>query len=250
MARRHRADHRFDTDLRDDTDIERTTAERINDDLRIRRDAPDVLSPPAAPTNAALGLPEIDAQTAVYERLGRRFMTIRGGVSLVAVVTGVLVAIGAMVIFLAVAGGLLAVTGVIKSGATDSVVRATVLTGVGLVLAQFLAYLWGGYTAGRMARGAGAANGFLVPLLAILIAAGVGALVGYLGTSVHLNYSFQTVRLPIDRDLKIHLGIAVGAASVLAMFVGGIAGGVRGVWWHRKLEEPVLGPERTTDTDG
>jgi len=53
---------------------------------------------------------------------------------------------------------------------------------------------------------------------------------------VHLNYSFQTTRLPIDRDLKIHLGVAIAAAGVFAMFVGGIVGGVRGVRWHRNLE--------------
>jgi hypothetical protein len=126
--------------------------------------------------------------------------------------------------------------GVAQSG---SIVRATVLTGVGLVLAQFLAYLWGGYTAGRMARGAGAANGFLVPIVAILVGIGIGALAGWLGTTVHLNFAYQTTRLPIDRDLKIHLGEGIAAVSVLAMFVGGIAGGVRGVRWHRKLEAPA-----------
>jgi hypothetical protein len=184
-------------------------------------------------------------ETAVYE-LPRRRLNIRGGVSFPAIFTGALVAMGAMVIFMSITAGSLAAAGIInKNGTatTTSIVRATVLTGVGLVVAQFVAYLWGGYTAGRMARGAGGFNGFLVPLAAILIAAGVGALVGYLGTSVHLNYSFQTTRFPIDRDLKIHLGIGIAIASVLAMFVGGIAGGVRGARWHRKLEESALRAE-------
>jgi hypothetical protein len=96
-----------------------------------------------------------------------------------------------------------------------------------------------------MARGAGEWNGFLVPIASIIIAGGIGILVGWLGTTVHLNYSFQTTRLPIDRDLKIHLGIGIVAASLLAMFVGGIAGGVRGARWHRKLERAAMATEGT-----
>lgn len=216
------------------------------DDLRVRRSAePNVIPAPQEPMNAPAASPDIEHGTAVYE-LPRRRLNIRGGMSLPAAVTGALVAMGAMVIFLAITAGALTAAGIInKNGTaqTGSIVRATVLTGVGLVVAQFLAYLWGGYTAGRMARGAGAANGFLVPVMAIVVAAGIGVLVGWLGTTVHLNYSFQTTRLPIDRDLKIHLGIGIAIASVLAMFVGGVAGGVRGARWHRKLEARALRPE-------
>jgi len=231
-----------DFDTRSDAEQKSTAA----DDLRVRRaPEPDVIPAPQEPINAPTTSPEVDHGNAVYE-LPRRRLNIRGGLSLPAIFTGGLVAMGAMVIFMSITAGALAAAGIInKNGTatTPSLVRATVLTGVGLVVAQFLAYLWGGYAAGRMARGAGAVNGFLVPLVAILIAAGIGALVGWLGTAVHLNYSFQTTRLPVDRDLKIHLGVAVGIASVIAMFVGGVAGGVRGARWHRKLENSALRAE-------
>ena len=226
-----------DFDTRNDAEQKSTTA----DDLRVHRTAhPEVIPAPQEPVNA----PALGHGTPMHE-VPRRRLGIRGGLSVPAVFTGALVAMGAMVIFLAITAGALAAAGIIsKSGTTTpSLVRATVLTGVGLVVAQFLAYLWGGYTAGRMARGAGGMNGFIVPLAAILIAAGVGALVGWLGTAVHLNYSFQTTRLPVDRDLKIHLGMAIGIASVIAMFVGGIAGGVRGARWHRTLETAALRAE-------
>ncbi|MGZ4104515.1 MAG: hypothetical protein ACXVQY_05715 [Actinomycetota bacterium] len=248
MVRRRTADERFQDDLNADPTVD--TPPATSDDLRVRREEdavrpaePDVVPAPQEPIDTPATLPEIDGRTAVYGRMGHRLAVVRGGVSLPAILTGTLVAMGAMVIFMAITAGLLAATGVVTSsgvGQNGSVVRATVLTGVGLVLAQFLAYLWGGYTAGRMARGAGAANGFLVPLVAILVGVGIGVLVGYLGTSVHLNTPFQTARLPIDRDLRIHLGEGIAAAGLLAMFVGGIVGGVRGVWWHRKLEAPVL----------
>ena len=192
-------------------------------------------------------MPEVDRDTAVYNER-RRFMTVRGGFSLGAILTGTLVSMGAMVIFMAIIAGILAATGVITTNgtpSTETMVRATVLTGVGVVLAQFLAYLWGGYTAGRMARGAGEWNGFLVPVLSLILAGGIGVLVGWLGTNVHLNYTFQTSRLPIDRDLKIHLGTGIVMASLFAMFVGGIAGGVRGARWHRKLESNAMAAEET-----
>ena len=228
-----------DLDTRNDAEQKSAAA----DDLRVHRtDDPEVIPAPQEPMNAGAASPELDRDTATYD-LPRRRLNIRGGFSIPAVFTGALVAMGAMVIFMAITAGALAAAGIInKSGtaSTPSLVRATVLTGVGLVVAQFLAYLWGGYTAGRMARGAGGVNGFMVPLAAIVIGAGIGVLVGWLGTNVHLNYAFQTTRLPIDRDFKIHLGMAIGIASVIAMFVGGIAGGVRGARWHRKLEAAAV----------
>jgi len=246
MATNPRSRDELEYATRNDAGMKSATA----DDLRVRRAAePGVIPAPQEPMNTPTVAPEVDRETAIYERPRRRF-GIRGGMSLPAAFTGALVAMGAMVLFLSITAGALAAAGIInKSGTaqTTSIVRATVLTGVGLVVAQFLAYLWGGYTAGRMARGAGGLNGFLVPIAAIVLAAGIGALVGYLGTSVHLNYSFQTTRLPIDRDLKIHLGIGIAAASVLAMFVGGIAGGVRGARWHRKLEMKALRADEDED---
>jgi hypothetical protein len=236
---------------RADAEMKSDTAERAGDSLRVRREPLDptmrrasmsMRSSEATMRAAPPVPPQPQPDTMIRERIIRRPIIVRGGIAPGAILTGVLVSLGAMVVFMAIAAGALAAAGVIGSGTanTPSIVRATVLTGVGMVFAQFLAYLWGGYTAGRMARGAGALNGFMVPLFAIIIGAGVGVLVGWLGTKVSLNYSFQTTRFPIDRDLKLHLGYAIGAASIFAMFVGGIVGGVRGVWWHRKLEGPAV----------
>jgi hypothetical protein len=243
MARRTQED--LDAEMSNDSERKGSTAERMKDDLRVRRDEPPVVPAPQEPINSPAAGPEVDIGAAFYEQPRRR-SAIRGGVSLPAILTGAFVAMGAMVLFMAITAGVLAATGVISSNGTvqnGSFARATVLTGVGLVVAQFLAHLWGGYTAGRMARGAGAINGLLVPIAAIIVAGGIGALVGYLGTSVHLNYSFQTTRLPIDRDLRIHLSWAIAGAGVFAMFVGGIVGGIRGTRWHRSLEGAAMGAE-------
>src|SRR5688572_27915883 len=105
----------------------------------------------------------------------------RGGVSGGAVLTGVVVAFGSMT-FLS-----LIVAGVVSLGLPDTTpfpgteVEGTLFAGVVLAITQFVAYLWGGYTAGRMARGAGWANGALVPVVALLIVVVGGDIVATLG---------------------------------------------------------------------
>jgi hypothetical protein len=115
-------------------------------------------------------------------------------------------------------------------------VQGTVFAGVVLVITQFVAYLWGGYTSGRMARGAGVGNGLLVPLIAILLLALLGAIVATFSTSTNLNVPFQS-RLLVEDGVLVRWGPAIGIASVVAMFVGGGLGGVMGARWHTRLEK-------------
>ena len=128
-----------------------TTADRIRDEFRVRRDDAVVIPAPQEPINAPATVPEPSHRTAMYEGMRRRSV-IRGGVSLPAIFTGAFVAMGAMVLVMAVTAGLLAATGVIKSDGTvqnEAFVRATVLTGVGLawrvalVIGAPLAVLYG-----------------------------------------------------------------------------------------------------------
>jgi hypothetical protein len=197
----------------------------------------------------------------------------RGGVSPGAILTGVVVAFGATFILSAIVGGVLVALGI--SNTPSSVVTVGVGAGIALVVAMFLAYLWGGYAAGRMARGAGLANGVLVPVAAIVVALVVGGIVTALGATANLNLpslSHFNPGLPISsnqlngRVLDTTLWMTLGA--LIAMFLGGIIGGLLGARWHTKLErqtlrdrtaaEPVgVGPmtsrtvqtERSVDTD-
>lgn len=161
---------------------------------------------------------------------------VRGGVSFGPVLTGVVVAFGAMFLLSAIVGGVLAGLGVTDEVTAGETVDATVGAGIALVVAQLLAYLWGGYTAGRMSRGAGLANGLLVPLIAILMALAVGAVATALGATANLNLPFTANRLPLENDFLVDWGVAIGIASLLAMFIGGAVGGLMGARWHTKLE--------------
>jgi len=172
----------------------------------------------------------------------RSGLAARGGVALVPILTGVVVAFGAMFLLSAIVGGVIAGLGYADNGnlATGGAIEAGVGAGIALVIAQFLSYLWGGYTAGRMGRGAGAANGFLVPLVALLVALVVGGVATMLGAEANLNLPFTASRLPLETDTVVDWGVAVGIASLVAMFVGGIVGGLAGARWHTNLERRAI----------
>lgn len=177
-------------------------------------------------------------ETAVLRR--RPATTARGGISGGAIFTGVVVAFGSMFLLSAVVAGVLATIGVGTEELSDAPVEAGLGAGIVVVIAQLLAYLWGGYTAGRMGRGAGLANGLLVPLVALLLAIVVGAIAAVMGTTANLNLPFQTYRLPVADDYLVDWGIGIGIASLVAMFLGGAIGGALGTRWHSRLERAAV----------
>lgn len=190
-------------------------------------------------------------ETTTYR--GRTVIDARGGISGGAIFTGVVVAFGAMFLLSAIVGGVLTAIGVTADEVTTSdAVQAGLGAGIVLVIAQFLAYLWGGYTAGRMARGAGLVNGILVPLIAILVAVAVGAVVASLGASANLNLPFSTNRLPLENDFLVDWSLAISLAALAAMFLGGALGGLLGARWHSKLERRTLdeAPAETVEPVG
>jgi hypothetical protein len=161
----------------------------------------------------------------------------RGGVSAGGILTGVVVAFGATFLLTAIIGGVLVALGVTEPNVTRSeTVDAGIAGGIAFAIAMLLAYLWGGYTAGRMARGAGILNGVLVPVVAILLALIVGAIGAALGATVNLNLPLTTARLPVQGGNVVNWGVGLGAVALVAMFVGGIIGGMLGARWHTKLE--------------
>lgn len=162
---------------------------------------------------------------------------IRGGVSAGAILTGVLVAFGAMFLLSGIVAGVLVALDVLDEGVeTARAIEVGVGAGIALVVTQLLSYMWGGYAAGRMGRGAGIGNGLAVPLVAILLALIVGAVVAALGATAQFNLPFSEARLPVEDDFLIDFGVGIGIASLVAMFLGGAIGGALGARWHTKLE--------------
>lgn len=178
----------------------------------------------------------------------------RGGVSFWSILTGVVVAFGAFLLLSSIIGGALSVLGISQGGIPSGAeaVEAGIGAGIGLVIAQFLSYLWGGYTAGRMARGKGLTNGILVPLLAIVLLLVLGAIATAVATNISgVNtqdaQGVQELGLPLGELAEI--GTAIGIGMLIAMFLGGAVGGKLGERWHSKLEEREIA-ERTSYEPG
>lgn len=170
-----------------------------------------------------------------------RPLRVRGGLSFGAVLTGVVVSFGSLFLLSALVGGIMAATGVdAEESATEATRRAGIGAGVAFVAAVFLSYIWGGYAAGRMARGAGAGNGLLVPVGALIIGLIVIAIVNAMGAVATLNLPFNESQLPIQDESLVDFGRWVTIASLIAMFVGGVMGGVLGQAWHGKLERRAI----------
>jgi hypothetical protein len=162
----------------------------------------------------------------------------RGGVSFVSILTGVVVAIGAFIVLTAIVGGILAAMGVAEGGISpNEVSTAGVGAGIGLVIVQFLAYFWGGYTSGRMARGSGVLNGILVPIVAIILVIILGAVVAGITSSATDLRPSDVQQLPLPLGSISDLGTVVGIALLVAMLVAGALGGALGQRWHTKLEK-------------
>lgn len=163
-----------------------------------------------------------------------RVEPVRGGLSLMAVLTGVIVAFGAIFLLSALLGGLLTAAGVDASEVEPTGMGLGL--GIGFIVVQFVAFLWGGYTAGRMARGAGLLNGLLVPVGALLLGAIVWGATAALGAAANLNLPFTSGRLPVEESYLVEWGQVLGLVALAALILGGVAGGALGSRWHTRLE--------------
>lgn len=161
----------------------------------------------------------------------------RGGVSFWSILSGVFVAFGAFVVLSAIVGAILAATGIAEGGIkADEATTVGLGAGIGLVVAQLLAYLWGGYTAGRMARGSGIANGVLVAVAALVLVIVLGGIVAAVTGAASGVGASDVQKLPLPLGKLSDIGTGVGIGVLVAMFVGAATGGWLGARWHTKLE--------------
>ncbi|MGH2819183.1 MAG: hypothetical protein ACRDJ5_00870 [Actinomycetota bacterium] len=164
----------------------------------------------------------------------------RGGVSLAAILTGIVVAFGGFLLLGSIVGVVLAGVGIEQADISSAeAARGGLAGGIALVVVLLLSWMWGGYTAGRMGRGAGFAHGFLVPLVALILAALIGAVVAAIAANTELpswNLPFNLGNPPGDDEQVRQWGTGLGIAALVVMFLGSIIGGALGSRWHTKLE--------------
>jgi hypothetical protein len=108
--------------------------------------------------------------------------------------------------------------------------------GIAVLVVLFLAYLAGGYVAGRMARFDGARQGLAVWLVGLIVVI-VLAVVGWiLGAKYNVLHSLNLPRIPIDEGTATTAGIITLVAIVLVTLVGAVLGGMLGVRYHRRVD--------------
>lgn len=172
-----------------------------------------------------------------------------GPVSLLSVLAGVMTAYGTFVLVLAFTAGVLELLGVDAEYSASE--WRDIGLGAGLVIAgvMLVAYLFGGYVAGRMARRAGVSNGLLVFVVGLLVAGGAVALANGVADAGDVNdieRNLRSVGIPTDANDWADTGLVVGIALLVAMLLGSLAGGMLGERWHGKLLARALDNEHGT----
>jgi uncharacterized protein YgfB (UPF0149 family) len=168
--------------------------------------------------------------------------------SATSLVAGVLCAYGAFALVAGITAAVLNGIGIDADGLSDADWRQVGLgAGIAAVVVLFVAYWFGGYVAGRMARRAGSTHGFTVFVLGVVTLAAAGVIVGAGDSGDAIRDNLRDLGVPTTAGEWAEIGTGIGIASLLAMLVGSILGGRQGERWHGHLlaraMDPDVGPE-------
>ena len=170
-----------------------------------------------------------------------------GGMKFGSCFFGWLTASGTAVLLAAVVTGVGAALGLSRDveAATTSATQTESVGRVGgilLVAIIFVAYLAGGYVAGRMARFNGLKQGLGVWLWAVIIAI-LAAVAGWL-VDARFDVLAQVnsfPRFPVNEGTLTTAGLIVAIGVVAASLAGALLGGVTGMRYHRRVDRAGLG---------
>jgi hypothetical protein len=112
--------------------------------------------------------------------------------------------------------------------------------GIALLVVLFLAYLAGGYVAGRMARFDGVRQGIAVWVIGLLVVIALAVLGLVLGSEYNVLQSLNLPRIPIGEGTATTAGIIALVAVLVVTLVGAILGGRLGERYHRKIDRAGL----------
>lgn len=166
-----------------------------------------------------------------------------GTVSPLSIVAGVICAYGAFAIVAAVVGSILTAVDADTEFRTDDWTSSGAGAALASAVVLFLAYLFGGYVAGRMARRAGILHGVAVFVVSLVLGAVVGGVVGALADGDEIEQNLRSIGIPTTTDQFNDVALAGVIVSLVAVLVGALLGGMLGERWHTKLARRVADPE-------
>lgn len=166
-----------------------------------------------------------------------------GGLNAGAAFFGWIVAIGMAILLAGIVGAVLAAVGssveVTQNDAERSAGTIGLSTAIVLVVILALAYLAGGYVAGRMSRFDGARQGvgvWTIGLLVTIVAIALGAI---FGNKYNVLERVDLPRIPISTDDLTWGGVVTGVAVLIATLAFAMLGGVLGHRYHHRVDRAV-----------
>ena len=162
-----------------------------------------------------------------------------GGIDLPASLVGMLAALAAVALLGGLVGAAIGAVGYQTGLDGDSVADISVASLIGGIAVLFLAYVLGGWAAGRMARYDGPRNGLLTGIWTLVLAAVASGLAAWLGAEYDV---LRGVDMPqwFSTDAFTVGGIVSAVAAIAAMLLGGALGGAWGERYHRRADAAVL----------
>jgi hypothetical protein len=159
-----------------------------------------------------------------------------GGIDLPATIAGALAALGTAVLLAGILAG--AGTYGYQLGLDDAEEKLTAGGLIGGLATLFIAFLVGGWVAGRVARYDGGRNGVLTAVWFVLLAGATAALGAWAGDKYDV---FRNVNLPqwFDSDALTAAAVATGLLALMVMLLAGWLGGSIGERYHRRADAVV-----------
>lgn len=169
-------------------------------------------------------------------------------VSLLSILAGTATAYGTFAIAAAVAGAIMTAADAEADFRTNDWTSSGFVGGLVTAVVLLIAYLFGGYVAGRMARRSGLLHGIAVVVLSIVMAAIAGGIAS-MGNDEAIEDNLRSIGLPTSWDQVENVAVFGAIASLAAIVLGGILGGMIGERWHTRLSRRVADPERGPAAD-
>ena len=161
-----------------------------------------------------------------------------GGLDIPATLVGMLTALAVLLLL----GGLIgAAVGAIgyQTGLKGDVEDISLASLIGGLVTLFIAFLVGGWAAGRMARYDGGKNGLMTAVWAIVLAAVLSVLAAVFGAEYDVLGRVDLPQ-PFSRDALTLAGIVSALIAIATMLLGGFLGGKWGERYHRRADATIL----------